>query len=65
VLKGSACEKIQGDQSIPLIELFDAMPWTACDTVIIAELREVIAYVRGSKHLAMPAEWRRVVPTVL
>lgn len=47
-----------------LPELFAQMEWDegSSEWDQEADLRRVVKYVRGSKHLKLPEEWRNVLP---
>jgi len=47
-----------------LVELFAKMSWDdgSSDWDVEADLKRVIVYVRGSKLLRIPPEWRKVIP---
>ena len=50
---------MQVDSSVPLTELFAAMPWG--DLWNDADMVSVVRYLRGSKKLRIPPEWREVL----
>ena len=45
--------------SVPAHEAFAAAVWEDWEE---AHLKEVIRYLRGNKHLALPSSWRDVIP---
>jgi len=47
-----------------LMDLFNSMEWDdgSISWEQEADLRKAIMYVRGSKLLKIPAEWRNVIP---
>ena len=51
---------VQVDFNTPLIDMYRNYAWG--DLWSEGLLMEVAQYVRGSKHLNLPAEWRAVLP---
>lgn len=54
----------QQESNGSLVELFAKMSWDdgSSDWDMEADLKRVILYVRGSKLLRIPPEWRKVIP---
>ncbi|CAK9088197.1 unnamed protein product [Durusdinium trenchii] len=50
-----------------LVELFNRLPWDEEGAAweLEADLKELIIYVRGSKKLRIPSEWRCAIPTAI
>lgn len=51
------------DLKTPLPKLFEEYAWG--DLWAEGNFVEVVRYLRGSKKLALPEEWRRLIPKVL
>lgn len=52
--------KLQVNRDLPLTELYSNYPWG--DLWSEGGLLEVAQYLRASKHLNIPSEWRAVLP---
>ena len=50
---------VKVDMDTPLHELFHAMPWSSWED---ANLDQVVVYLRGCQKLAIPDEFRPVLP---